>query len=125
MTWALKFPVAPPNLAENGIFKNWLIWISNLLLNTSTSFPNLVGLAGCPWVLASKGIFFQLFESSLSFKINLFNRGKYSSLIASLRESGIAVLLISWEVRPKWINSEYFSRFFRPPKIFRFCLKDC
>ena len=39
----LKFPVPPPNLAENGILFNNLIWFSILSTKTKISFPNFVG----------------------------------------------------------------------------------
>ena len=56
-----KFPVVPENFPYISIDLNILISFCNRCEKTFSSFPNVDGEAGCPWVLARIGLFFHCF----------------------------------------------------------------
>ena len=107
---ALKLPVAPPNLAEYGIAFSWANCASKRSTYTRISLPKRVGDAGWPCVCASIEMFFHSSALDFRFSIRSFRAGKYVFSIASLNECGIEVLLMSWDVRPKCINSLWSAR---------------
>ena len=67
--------------------------------------PILVGDAACPWVLANIEMFFHELACFSNSFINSVSSGYSTSSSAFFIENGTAVLLISWDVNPKWINS--------------------
>ena len=66
--WADHVPVAPPNFPNSLCVLIWSICRSNRAQKTANSFPNVVGVAGWPWVSASMDAFLYfraIFFSSL------------------------------------------------------------
>ena len=108
---AFRPPVAPPNLPVNGIASNSASCPSMRSTNTMISLPTRVGVAAWPCVLASmvtssySMAMARIFLSTPSRSV-----GRYTCSTNSLVASGIAVLLTSCDVRPKWTNSRYSDR---------------
>ncbi|MCU0561663.1 MAG: hypothetical protein MUD16_15920 [Desulfobacterales bacterium] len=67
--------------------------------------PRLVGDAGWPWVRASIGTGFQARAFCSRSAATTRSSGSSTSRHAAFIASGSAVLLMSWEVRPKWMYS--------------------
>jgi hypothetical protein len=108
--WALKFPVAPPNFAAKGTASASASAFSSRSTNTASSLPRRVGEAGCPWVRASMGTSAQASARSRRSSSTAPSAGPMDPSQASLRDRGTAVLLMSWEVSPKWMNSRNADR---------------
>ena len=87
------------------MLNNKRICSSKRSTKTPISLPKRVGEAGCPWVLASIGTSCHSILKSFNFEVKVIKDGIYTFSKASFVESGIAVLLMSCEVSPKWMNS--------------------
>ena len=116
---ALKFPVAPPNFAAKGIWLNSLIWLFNRSTKTIISFPSFVGVAGWPCVCANMGISFHCSANDCNLFWRLVTAGKYSCSIQSFQLKGIAVLLMSCDVKPKCIHSFSLAAFILSNSCFK------
>ena len=118
--WALKLPVAPPNLAADGCGVEHGELFSQSVAEHAYSLSRRVGDAGWPWVLASIGRSAPLVGACLEMLDELLRAWDgMPRRWPSLTDMGIDVLLISCEVRPKWINS------FTPvrPRVSNFSLR--
>ena len=96
--WALKLPVAPPNLPLTVVASSMASCFAQSSSRTRVSFPRRVGDAGWPWVLASIG---RSAHSSArcpqDVPMSSTSMGRYASAMASLTDMGTDVLLISCE----------------------------
>ena len=70
-----------------------------------TGLPRVEGEAGWPWVRANMATGFQTWALAERSATVSCRAGSMTVRQASFRERGTAVLLMSCEVRPKWINS--------------------
>ena len=107
--WALKLPVAPANFAAFCTCIK-LAFVFPIDLKTAISLLSRVGEAGWPWVLDNMGVLAWASESSDKASKTSSKCGRYTLWRDSFIDKGMAVLLISWEVKPKWMNSLYLPK---------------